>query len=102
MDYQGILEIIIFKTTIRKLLEDTLKDSPALNDFYTDEIAIALLILVLEIPSIMVSKIEKLRFMAFIGVSGIFVFVSAFVGDYIVTSNDFVRSIDTVDMNIFP
>ena len=43
-----------------------------------------------------------LRFMAFIGVSGIFIFVSAFIGDYIITSKDFVRSIDTVDMDMFP
>lgn len=55
-----------------------------LDEFYTSEIFIALLISLMEVPFILVKKIEKLRFMAFLGVSGIMVFVITFTAFYIV------------------
>lgn len=74
-----------------------------LQEFYLQPYFIAIIIAVLEIPFTMVKKIEKLRFMAFLGVSGIFVFMTTFVVHYIIVSVD-----DNPDnqpagsMNMFP
>jgi amino acid permease len=54
----------------------------------------------LEIPSILIKKIEGLKFMAFIGVSGILVFMGTFVIYYFITASDAGPSIRT--MNTFP
>ena len=43
----------------------------------------------MEIPFILVKKIEKLRFMAFLGVAGIMVFVITFVIFYAITASGF-------------
>ncbi len=43
----------------------------------------------MDIPFILVKKIEKLRFMAFLGVAGIKVFVMTFVIFYAITVSGF-------------
>lgn len=84
-----IIEIIIFKVSIRKIIKDVMGDDPALDQFYTSEIAIALFIAICEIPSIIVKKIERLKFMALVGVTGILVFVFTFVVHYFISYKDY-------------
>jgi amino acid permease len=43
----------------------------------------------MEVPFILVKKIEKLRFMAFLGVAGIMVFVITFVVFYGITASGY-------------
>ena len=100
-----IIEIIIFKVSVRKIIEDVLgKDDPALGQFYTSEIAIALFIAVCEIPAIIVKKIERLKFMALIGVTGILVFVFTFVVHYFISYKDYPDEAkgEGPAMNLFP
>jgi amino acid permease len=56
----------------------------------------------MEIPFILVRKIEKLRFMAFLGVSGIMVFVTTFVIYYIFKVSDPATINIGPDMALFP
>ena len=50
-------ELILFKTTIRKLLKDMISDDDILDSFFTNQIFIVLAIAVLEVPFILVGKI---------------------------------------------
>jgi amino acid permease len=59
-----------------------------LDDFYTQKYILVLLMALLEVPFTMVSKIEKLRMNAFMGVSGIVVFMISFVIFFIVAALD--------------
>jgi amino acid permease len=56
----------------------------------------------MEVPFILVKKIEKLRFMAFLGVSGIMVFVITFVAFYISKVSDYTAGPTNPDMDLFP
>jgi amino acid permease len=78
------LEIIIFKDSITAIIS---RVNPGIeNEWYTSRTFIALVISVLEIPSILVKKIERLKFMAFIGVTGILVFMGTVVIHYAITA----------------
>ena len=50
-------ELIIFKTSIRKILEDIIKDQDALDQFYTHPITIVLIVAALLLPPTLASKI---------------------------------------------
>ena len=79
--------LIIFKQSIRKVLEDILgPDHHALSEFYTSEYLIALVCSLVEIPFILVNKIEKLKCAALTGVFGIVLFLFSFIAHYIVIS----------------
>lgn len=88
-----IIEIIIFKSSIRKIIEDVIPQSQALDQFYTHPAFIAVVVGCCEIPSIIVKKIERLKFMALLGVTGIFVFIGAFVVHYFLSLADYDSSI---------
>ena len=79
---------MIFKSTIRKILEDYLKDDPILDQFYLSTYFLVLIMALLEIPLIMVTKIEKLKFMAFAGVGGILIFMITMVIFFITATLD--------------
>jgi len=83
----GIAELIIFKASIRKILTDVI-DSDALNEFYTQDYFIVVLVAIAEIPPVLVSKIEKLKFLALGGVVCISVFMVMFVLLIIVATAD--------------
>ena len=54
----GIAELIIFKQSIRKILEDVIgKGEPALEEFYTSEYFVIILVVLAEIPFTIVKKI---------------------------------------------
>jgi amino acid permease len=97
-----IIEIIIFKVTIRKILVDVLGDNSVLDDFYTSKTAIALFIALCEVPSILVKKIERLKFMALLGVAGILVFVFTFVAHYFIAYSDYTPLPEAKEMALFP
>lgn len=55
-----------------------------MDSWYTQKYFIALVIACCEIPSILVKKIEQLKFMAFIGVTGILAFIGTFLVHYFI------------------
>lgn len=62
-----------------------------------------LVIALMEVPFTMVKKIEKLKFMAFIGVGGILLFMTTFVVHYIIAVADKDANNDPLgEMNEFP
>jgi hypothetical protein len=61
-----------------------------LNNFYTSEWFIAICIAALEIPFVIVKKIESLKFMALSGVVGILIFIAVFLVNYFITLGDYV------------
>ena len=88
MNYWGIAELIIFKQSIRKILVNVINsDEPALDQFYTSEYFIIIIVVLAEIPFTIVKKIEKLKFMALLGVIGIIVFVIFFIIYYFTLSS---------------
>lgn len=99
-------ELIIFKQSIRKILVDVIDaGEPALDEFYTSEYFIIILVVLAEIPFTLVKKIEKLKFMALLGVVGIIIFVIFFVVYYISALHDdrlspFIPNF--LDLNKFP
>lgn len=95
-----MLEIIIFKDSISEIFKNVLPKD-VLDEWYTSRTFIALAIAVLEIPSILVKKIERLKFMAFIGVAGILVFMGTFVIHYVLTASE-KDILDGRAMNTFP
>ena len=79
-----IVELEVFKETVHKILHDFLEGSAVLDEFYTSEIFVVLIFAVLLAPFTLVKKIEKLKFMAFLGVAGISIFVVALVINFFV------------------
>ena len=73
-------QIIILKQGIRKIVENFVDpQSDALSQFYLSPSFFAIVIGLLQIPLVIVKKIEKLRYMAFFGVIGIIVFLISFL-----------------------
>lgn len=60
-----------------KILDDYIKDIDTRDSFLFSSYFILIVCAVLEFPLTLLNKIEKLRYFAFIGVSGIVVFVVA-------------------------
>lgn len=85
---QGIAEMIIFKKSFRKIFSDVISDTEVLDQFYTTEIFFVLVIALMETPLTLVSKMEKLKFMAMLGVGGIVIFILTFVFFFITVSID--------------
>lgn len=85
---QGIAEMIIFKKSFRKIFSDVITDTEVLDQFYTTEIFFVLVIAIMETPLTLVSKMEKLKFMAMLGVGGIVIFILTFVFFFITVSID--------------
>ena len=82
--YPGIVDLLLLKSTLRKILVDVLgAEHAAIDQFYTSEHMIVLVVAVLELPLVLLNKIEKLRFFAFFGVSGVLVFILAFLAYFI-------------------
>jgi amino acid permease len=79
----GIAETIFLKTSLRKIFKDIISSEEALNSFYTQPYFIALVFAIIEIPFILVSKMEKLRFVALVGVAGIIAYMITFAIIYI-------------------
>ena len=84
----GIAELIIFKSTIRNILTDVISDTEVLDSFYTQPWFMVLLVSFVEIPFVLVSKIEKLKFLALGGVVGIIIFMVVFVIFFMVAVAD--------------
>lgn len=84
----GIAELIIFKSTIRNILTDVISDTEVLDSFYTQPWFMVLLVSFVEIPFVLVSKIEKLKFLALGGVVGIIIFMGVFVIFFMVAVAD--------------
>jgi amino acid permease len=83
----GIVELEIFKETVEKLLHDFITDEESLwilDQFYTQDWFIVLIFAFMLSFFAVVKKIEKLKFMAFLGVSGITVFVIALIINFFI------------------
>ena len=78
-----IMELIIIKGSIRKIITDYVKDDSITDSWYTQEWMIVILVAVAEIPFTIVKKIEKLKILTFIGVAGITLFVIALVINFV-------------------
>lgn len=75
-----IAELTIFKESIRKLIRNFSENNPDVMDpFYTQPYMIIIYIALLELPLTLYKKMEKLKFFAFFGVSGIMIFVVSLV-----------------------
>lgn len=99
----SIAELILFKTTIRKLFNDMIDDQDILDSFFTTQIFIVLVIAAMQVPFTLVSKIEKLRILGFIGVSGIVIFEITFILYYILCVCDIgIGDLPKGGMNMFP
>lgn len=68
-----VVELTIFKETLNEIIVDYWPSVK--HDFYCQPWFIVLVLALLEVPFTLVKKIEKLKFMAFLGVAGISVFV---------------------------
>lgn len=80
--------MIIFKQSIRKIMKDVSGNSDIMDDFFTQKYFIVIAMACLESPLTLVSKIEKLKMMAFMGVSGIVTFMLSFGVFFISASLD--------------
>jgi|JI6StandDraft_1071083.scaffolds.fasta_scaffold373203_2 amino acid permease len=80
--------MIIFKTSIRKIFFDTFGESDVFDMFFTQEWFLVLLLALMETPLTLVSKMEKLKFMALCGVVGISLFMISFVVFFITATLD--------------
>lgn len=95
--------MILIKTTLRKILDDVIPGSDNLNNFYTQTYFFALVMALCEIPFIMVKKIEKLKILAFLGVSGISLFIISFLIHFTIVSLDTDKANNPVgNMEYFP
>ena len=79
-----MLELIILKTSIRKILADVVQDQATLDAFYCSELFLVIVLALLELPLILLKKIEKLRFFSFLGVAGIVAFIIGIISHYII------------------
>jgi amino acid permease len=100
----GIAELIIFKESIRKIFEDVLGEGhSALDQFYTQPYFLVIIMALLETPPTLVSKMEKLKFMALSGVASITIFMVAFVIFFIFAVSDENPDNNPVgNMDLFP
>lgn len=73
-----IAELTLFKRALKKII-DSYVDIEIQEAFYTQTYFIVIVLALMEVPFTLVSKIEKLKFMAFLGVAGICVFLVAHV-----------------------
>lgn len=71
-----IVELTIFKSSLHKIF---VEDYKLADNWYFQGWFLVLVLAVLEVPFTMVKKIEKLKFMAFLGVAGITIFVISFI-----------------------
>lgn len=74
-----MLELIILKVSIKKIIDDLTVDKSKLDNFYCSEVFLVIVIALAELPLLLVKKIEKLRFFSFVGVAGIIVFIISVV-----------------------
>ena len=77
--------MIIFKTAINKIYFDIKGDDDL---FLMKKYMLVLILAIFETPLTLVSKMEKLKYMALAGVAGICIFMIAFVVFFIVASLD--------------
>lgn len=74
-----IVELTIFKGSLKLIIDSYISEQWVKDQFYTSPTFIVLILALCEVPFTLVSKIEKLKFMAFLGVVGITVFVISLV-----------------------
>lgn len=86
--FRGVLELIILKTSIKKILTDVVQDQAVLDEFYCSELFLVIVLALLELPLIMLKKIEKLRFFSFLGVAGIVAFIFGIISHYIIRRSE--------------
>lgn len=77
-----MLELIILKTSLKKILADVVQDQAVLGQFYCSELFLVIVLALLELPLILLRKIEKLRFFSFLGVAGIVAFILGVIAHY--------------------
>lgn len=53
----GILDLMFFKSTLRKIFKDVVQDSTALDAFYTSEYMILLVVAAIQFPIVLIKKI---------------------------------------------
>ena len=70
------------------IFEQAIDDEDVKNAFYTQGWFIVLVVSFFEVPPILVSKMEKLKFMALAGIVGIVLFMASFVIFFIVAIAD--------------
>lgn len=74
-----IVQLTIIKESVRKVVLSYVDDPDVREGFYLQPWFIVLVAAVLQCPFTLVNKIEKLKFLAFFGVTGITVFVIALI-----------------------
>ena len=72
---------------MRKIFEDFLEDDPILDEFYLSTYFVVLVFSLMLTPFTLVKKMEKLKFMAFLGVAGISIFVLSLIVNFFVILN---------------
>lgn len=70
-----IAEVLIIKKAVNRIFEGFIAPETRDGNFFLSEFFVALVVALLESPFTMVNKIEKLKILAFVGVSGITTFV---------------------------
>lgn len=70
-----IIELLILKRSLGKIFDGYIEDKTTRGSFLLSPYFIVIVCAILEFPITLVKKIEKLKFLAFIGVSGITIFV---------------------------
>lgn len=83
-----IIELTILKGSLGRIFDGYIKDPDIREAFYFSPYFIVIVCAVLECPFTLVSKIEKLKFLAFMGVSGITVFVITLIITFFAEMNE--------------
>lgn len=90
----------ILKASIRQLLIDVIGGSVS-NQFYTQKWFIILVLAICELPLTLVTKIQRLRYFAFAGVSGISTFILFLFVHYVIERSNG-RGGDFAALSAFP
>ena len=82
-----IAELTLFKGALKKIIDSYVSDDVS-EAFYTQPYFIVIILALMEVPFTLVKKIEKLKFMAFLGVAGITVFMIAMIINFFIEMSE--------------
>lgn len=86
-----IVELTIIKGALGKIFDGYIEDKDVRDAFYLSPYFIVIVCAILECPFTLVNKIEKLKFLAFLGVSGITIFVISLIITFFVEMSEETR-----------
>lgn len=86
-----IAELTLFKGALKKIIDSYVSQNVS-EAFYTQPYFIVIILALMEVPFTLVKKIEKLKFMAFLGVAGITVFMIAMIINFFIEMNETERN----------